>query len=73
MMQKLFYRITIHVHYVHDVEVTLVFGFNFNWIKQTSCASVRHLECLHIRLLWNYLDFIVLVNWIKKVYCNIEF
>lgn len=30
MMQKLFYRITIHVHYVHDVEVTLVFGFNFN-------------------------------------------
>lgn len=30
MMQKLFYRITRHVHYVHDVEVTLVFGFNFN-------------------------------------------
>lgn len=24
MMQKLFYRITIQVHYVHDVEVTLV-------------------------------------------------
>lgn len=30
MMQKLFYRITKHVHYVHDLEVTLVFGFNFN-------------------------------------------